>query len=55
MPPAGSVGKAVAKLLAILTEQQFREDLRAFKAVTESGEKPTITGQSSGVRLRKGK
>ena len=55
VPSAGSIGGAMAKLLAILTEQQIREDLRAFKAVTESGEKPTITGQPSGVRLRKGK
>ncbi|MGH7848530.1 MAG: SRPBCC family protein [Candidatus Binatia bacterium] len=47
-PPAGSVGAAVAELFAILTEHQLREDLRAFKAVIEAGEKPTIAGQPSG-------
>ena len=48
-PPGGSIGEAVAKLLAMLTGQQIREDLRAFKAVAESGEKPTIAGQPRGV------
>jgi uncharacterized membrane protein len=40
-PRAGSVGGAVAKLLASLTEHQIREDLRGFKAIAEAGEKPT--------------
>jgi uncharacterized membrane protein len=48
-PAGGSIGGAVAKLLAMLTEQQIREDLRAFKAVAESGEKPTIAGQPRGI------
>ena len=47
-PPAGSGGAAVAKLLETLTEQQIREDLRAFKAIAETGEKPTTAGQPSG-------
>jgi len=48
-PPGASIGGAVAKLLGMLTGQQIREDLRAFKAVAESGEKPTIAGQPRGV------
>jgi uncharacterized membrane protein len=47
-PPAGSVGAAIAKLFASLTQHQLREDLRAFKAVLEAGEKPTTAGQPSG-------
>ena len=47
-PPAGSAGAAIAKLFETLTEHQIREDLRAFKAVVETGEKPTIAGQPSG-------
>jgi uncharacterized membrane protein len=45
----GSIGGAVAKLLAMLTEQQIREDLRAFKAAAETGEQPTIARQPRGV------
>jgi uncharacterized membrane protein len=48
-PAGGSIGGAVAKLLAMLTGQQIREDLRAFKAVAETGEKPTIAAQPRGV------
>jgi uncharacterized membrane protein len=47
-PPAGSAGAAIAKLLATLTEHHVREDLRAFKAMLETGEKPTTAGQPSG-------
>jgi uncharacterized membrane protein len=47
-PPAGSAGAAIAKLLATLTEHHIREDLRAFKAMLETGEKPTTAGQPSG-------
>ena len=47
-PPAGQVGAAVAKLFAREPGMQARSDLRRFKAVVETGEVPTIVGQSSG-------
>jgi uncharacterized membrane protein len=47
-PPAGSVGASIARLLNFLTKSQIRSDLRAFKAVAETGEKPTTIGQPSG-------
>lgn len=40
-PPAGSLGAAAAKLLGGLSAGQIREDLRTFKAIIETGEKPT--------------
>jgi uncharacterized membrane protein len=40
-PPAGSAGAAAAELLSRITKNQIRADLRAFKAVVETGEKPT--------------
>ena len=41
MPPGGSAGAAVAELLRRITRNQIRTDLRGFKAVAETGEKPT--------------
>ena len=41
-------GAAVAKLLNLVTKNQIQADLRAFKAVAETGERPTIKGQPSG-------
>ncbi len=49
-PPAGRLGAAFAKLFGEEPEQQVREDLRHFKALMETGEIPTIEGQSSGRR-----
>lgn len=49
-PPAGRLGAAFAKLFGEEPEQQVREDLRHFKALLETGEIPTIEGQSSGRR-----
>jgi uncharacterized membrane protein len=46
-PPAGPVGKAIARLFSPITEQQVREDLRRFKALLESREIPTTAGQPS--------
>lgn len=43
-------GQAVGKLLAPLTEQQVREDLRRFKQLMEAGEIPTTEGQPAGAR-----
>jgi len=47
-PPAGVVGATIAKLLGEEPEIQVREDLRHFKQVMETGEIPTIQGQTSG-------
>jgi uncharacterized membrane protein len=40
-PPGGVIGVAVANLFKTLTEQQFKEDLRRFKQIIETGETPT--------------
>lgn len=37
-PPAGAVGRAIAKLFGEEPEQQIREDLRRFKQIMEAGE-----------------
>ncbi len=50
-PPAGEIGAAVAKLFGREPGMQAKSDLRRFKAVMETGEVPTITGQSSGRTL----
>jgi len=47
-PPAGQVGTAVATIFAREPGMQAKSDLRRFKAVIETGEVPTIKGQSSG-------
>jgi uncharacterized membrane protein len=39
-PPAGAVGRAIAKLFGEAPEQQVRDDLRRFKQVMETGEIP---------------
>jgi uncharacterized membrane protein len=46
-PPAGSAGAAAAQLLSRVTKNQIRADLRSFKAVAETGEKPTSAMRSS--------
>jgi uncharacterized membrane protein len=47
-PPAGQAGVAVAKIFGEEPQMQVREDLRRFKQLSETGEIPTIEGQSSG-------
>ena len=47
---ANPVGQAVGKVLAPITERQVTEDLRRFKQLMETGEIPTIDGQSHGTR-----
>ena len=42
-----ALGAAVAFIFGKEPEQQVREDLRAYKAFVETGEVPTICGQSS--------
>jgi uncharacterized membrane protein len=46
-PPAGTVGKAAAKVLNKITRRQMEEDLKKFKQVLETGETATagMTGR----------
>jgi len=46
--PAGAVGVSVAKLLGFDADARAREDLRRLKAFLETGEIPTVEGQTSG-------
>lgn len=48
IPPGGTVGKWAAKLFGEDPKTQVHEDLRNFKRFMETGEIPTIEGQSSG-------
>lgn len=50
--PAGKVGRAVAKLLGKDPSFLMQQDLRRFKAFVETGEIPTVEGQSHGPRSR---
>ncbi len=47
-PPGGKLGSVIAKLFGEEPSVQAKMDLRRFKAVLETGEVPTIEGQSSG-------
>lgn len=47
-PPAGKVGQQLGKFLKGINEQMIKEDLRRFKRMVETGEIPTIEGQTSG-------
>ena len=47
-PPAGSMGAAFAKLFGEEPGQQIRDDLRHFKQIMETGEIPSVEGQTSG-------
>jgi uncharacterized membrane protein len=47
-PPAGRVGAAFARLSGEEPEIQVADDLRRFKALMETGEVPTNTGQPTG-------
>jgi uncharacterized membrane protein len=48
-PPAGQVGRWVAKLFGEEPEIQIRDDLRKVKRLMEVGEVPTIEGQPRGT------
>lgn len=48
VPPLGALGDWVAKLLGKSPARQTREGLRGFKRLMETGEIPTIEGQSHG-------
>jgi uncharacterized membrane protein len=54
-PPAGVLGKWVAKLFGEAPDQQIREDLRTFKRVMEIGEEITTEGQPHGTCMGLGK
>ncbi len=47
-PPAGKPGATVAHLLGEDPKRQLDDDLRHFKNVMETGERPTTEGQASG-------
>ena len=49
IPPAGRLGKWVAKLFGEAPDQQIREDLRKFKRIMETGEFATTKGQPRGT------
>jgi len=50
MPPAGQIGAIAAKLLGKDPSFLMQQDLRRFKALIETGEIPTIEGQTHGPR-----
>ena len=54
-PPAGQLGRWVAKLFGEEPEQQIHDDLQNFKRVMEIGEVLTIIGQPHGTCTGKGK
>lgn len=47
-PPGGILGALVAKMFGEEPEQQIADDLGRLKAMMESGQVPTNTGQASG-------
>ncbi|MEH0973130.1 SRPBCC family protein [Micromonospora sp. CPCC 205546] len=51
-PPAGALGRAVAKLFGEEPEQQVRDDLRRFKQVVETGEVVRSEGSPDGISVR---
>ncbi|MFC4018725.1 SRPBCC family protein [Micromonospora sp. GCM10011542] len=50
-PPAGKLGRAVAKLFGEEPEQQVRDDLRRFKQVLETGEVVRSEGSPNGISV----
>jgi uncharacterized membrane protein len=46
--PLGGIGDGIARLFNPIVENIIREDVRNFKQFIETGEIPTIEGQSSG-------
>ncbi len=53
VPPAGVLGRAVATIFGKNPEFLMRQDLRRLKALMETGEIPTIEGQTHGPRSMK--
>jgi uncharacterized membrane protein len=54
-PPGGSAGSIVARMFGEEPQLQVPEDLRRFKRLVETGEIPTIEGQSHGRRSTLGR
>lgn len=52
LPPGGAFGRALAKLLGKDPRFLMHQDLRRFKALSETGEIPTTDGQTHGPRDR---
>jgi hypothetical protein len=50
VPPAGALGRAVSKAFGKDPKFLVQQDLRRFKALVETGEIPTIEGQTHGPR-----
>jgi uncharacterized membrane protein len=48
IPPAGRLGKWIAKVMGEDPQHEVREDLRCFKRIMETGELPTTQGQPRG-------
>lgn len=48
IPPGGIIGEALMKLFNDAPSQYIGQYLREFKSIMETGETPTIQGQSSG-------
>jgi uncharacterized membrane protein len=55
IPPAGTVGRWVAKLFSAAPDQTIKEDLRRFKALMETGEISTTDQQPRGTCGGKGR
>ncbi|HEX8523518.1 MAG TPA: SRPBCC family protein [Tepidisphaeraceae bacterium] len=55
VPPAGALGAVAAKLYSPALERQIREDIRNFKRLMETGEIPTVSGQTRGTCTGQGK
>lgn len=53
VPPAGELGRAVAKIFGTDPSFIMRQDLRRSKALMETGEIPTVEGQTHGPRSLK--
>jgi len=51
-PPAGKLGALVAAMFGEEPRQQVKDALRHFKQLMESGELPTVDGQSHGKRSK---
>jgi uncharacterized membrane protein len=51
-PPAGKLGRSIAKLFGKDPKFLMQQDLRRFRAVLETGEIPTTAGQTHGSRSR---
>jgi uncharacterized membrane protein len=51
-PRSGAMANAVARMLGKYPNFVMRQDLRRFKALVETGEIPTIEGQTHGPRSR---